>query len=207
MYLPNSSDKDFELPPAGTFLATCYRVIDIGTQETTYQGKPKKQHKIIVGWELPDEKMSDGRPFTIQNRYTWSMSEKAALRKDLESWRGAPFKDSDMGEGGFDIKNIIGVGCLLTIMHTGSNGKTYANITSIGKLMKGMETKPATNPTAYLWINVERWDAQVFGKLSQNMQGTIMKAPEYSQLIQALDSDPHSPPPRDAQDMNDDIPF
>lgn len=209
MQLPQPNERDFELPPAGTHLAVCYRVIDLGTQDSTYQGQAKRQHKIMVGWELPDEKMSDGRPFTIQQRYTWSMSEKAALRRDLESWRGKPFTEADFGENGFDIKNIINVACLLTVMHTGKNGKTYANISSIAKLMKGMESKPPVNPTAYLWINVERWDAEAFSKLSQNLQGTIMKAPEYTELINDLDkSDGPTPPPSDRSDFHDDqIPF
>src|SRR5262245_56409373 len=56
---------DFERAPEGTHLATCYMLADIGTQATTYQGQEKHQKKIIIGWELPHEPMSDGRPFAI----------------------------------------------------------------------------------------------------------------------------------------------
>src|SRR5260221_10547348 len=154
MHLPAPNERDFESPPAGTHLAVCYRVIDLGTQDSSYNGQQKRQHKVLVSWELPDEKMADGRPFTISQRYTWSMSEKAALRRDLESWRGKPFSDADFGDQGFDIRKLLGVGCLLTIVHTAKNGKTYANITSIARLMKGMSTPNSINPHAYLWINV-----------------------------------------------------
>src|SRR6185295_11438565 len=107
MQIPRPNETEFELAPAGTHMAVCYRVIDLGTQSGTYMGKPKSQHKILVSWELPDEKMKDGRPFTIGQRYTWSMSEKATLRKHLEAWRGVPFTDADFGVDGFDVKNII----------------------------------------------------------------------------------------------------
>lgn len=205
MYLPQPNDRDFELPPAGTHKAICYRVIDLGTQDGSYMGQAKRQHKILVSWELPEEPMSDGRPFTIGQRYTWSMSEKAALRGDLESWRGVPFTERDFGADGFDIRNIIGKGCLLTVVHKTKDGKTYANIQSISKLMKGMDIPKAVNEPVYLWLHPDRWSADVFHKLTQGLQGTIMKSPEYK----ALSNGPDEPrgPVYDANDMNDEIPF
>ena len=206
MYVPAPNDKEFELPPAGTHKAICYRVIDLGTQDGSYAGQPKQQHKVLVSWELPEEKMTDGRPFTISQRYTWSMHEKAALRADLESWRGVPFTEKDFGDGGFDIKNIIGKGCLLTIVQETKSGKTYANIKSISKMMKGMDVPTLANPPVYLWLHPERWSADVFHTLSQGIQGTIMKSPEYRKLANGQDD--HRAPVSDAHDeMSEVIPF
>lgn len=201
MYLPPPTGGDFELAPAGTHLAVCYRVIDLGTQTTTFNNQPKQQHKIQVNWELADEKMKDGRPFIVSNRYTWSMSEKATLRKHLESWRGKAFADTDFGPTGFNIKNIIGKGCLLTITHSERDGKHYANIGSVGKLMKGMVTPVITNEAAYLWLNPGLFDQEVFNSLTPNMQGTIMQSPEYQEL---LGGSGNEPPPHDAADFHDD---
>lgn len=209
MHLPPPNDKEFELPPAGTHLAICYRVIDLGTQETNWQGQTKRQHKILVSWELPDEKMSDGRPFTISQRYTWSMSDKAALRKDLESWRGTPFTEKDFGSQGFDIRNIVGKACLLTIVPETKGEKTYANIKAIGKLMKGQQAPTETaNEKAYLWIHHERWDSDVFHKLSDSLKATIMASPEYKEMMNGGQDE--TPPISDAdiRDFHsDDIPF
>lgn len=210
MFVPEPNDKQFELPPAGTHLAQCYRVIDLGTQDGSYNGQPKKQHKIMVSWELPDEKMEDGKPFTISQRYTWSMSERAALRKDLESWRGIPFNEKDFGQGGFDIRNIVGKCCLLNIVHTEKNaqGKQYANIASISRLMKGQQgpEKPS-NDSAYLWLHEERWEPTVFHKLSDNLKTTIAKSPEYQSLVLGHAHD--EMPPVDANEdfHSDPIPF
>ena len=208
MYVPEPNDKQFELPPAGTHLAACYRVVDLGTQDSSYNGQPKRQHKIMLSWEIPDEKMADGRPFTISQRYTWSMSERAALRKDLESWRGLPFAEKDFGQGGFDIKNIVGKCCLLNIVHTEKNreGKQYANIASISRLMKGQQGPDHTaNEKTYLWIHEERWDSTVFNKLSDNLKSVIMKSPEYSAMANGGHDEP---PATDAHDdPNDPIPF
>ena len=206
MYLPPPNETDFELPPAGTHLAVCYRVIDLGTQTGSYMGQPKTQHKVLISWELSDELMKDNRPFTISQRYTWSMSEKATLRKHLESWRGAAFTEADFGPQGFNIKNIIGKGCLLTITHAEKGDKHYANIAAVGKLMKGMQAPPLKNETLYLWLNPGLWSAELFHKLSQNLQGVVMQSPEYRDVTGAHSD--NDPPPHDGNDFHDDsIPF
>lgn len=184
MYLPQPNEGSFELAPAGTHMAVCYRVIDLGTQQTTFNGQAKTAHKILISWELPDEKMEDGRPFTVSNRYTWSMSEKATLRKHLESWRGVPFQERDFGPQGFNIKNILGKACLLTITHTESGDRQYANIAAVSKLMRGMQPPQPTNPLTYLWLHRDYWSEEVFHTLGHGLQGVIMKAPEYKALYE-----------------------
>lgn len=206
MYVPAPNDTQFALPPAGTHLATCYRVIDLGTQNTTYKGQQKQQHKVLLSWELPDEKMEDGRPFTISQRYTWSMSEKASLRKDLESWRGVPFAEKDFGEGGFDIKNVVGKSCLLNIVHESKGEKTYANIASVSKLMKGQQAPAETaNEQAYLWLHESRWSPEAFHKLSDGLKTAIIASPEYKALVNGYHDEP--PPVDSPDDFAQDIPF
>lgn len=217
---PNTGGGDFEPPPAGTHKAVCFRVIDLGTQQTNYQGQTKTQRKIMLSWELPDERMPahgdfGEQPFTIHQRYTFSSHEKAVLRQHLESWRGAPFKDSDFGEGGFDIKNVLGKGCLLSIVHELKDGKTYANLKGVAKLPKGMTTTAPENHAIYFSLDAKPFDRDTFEKLSENLRGTIMKSPEYHDAIRpANESRSSEPPPvMDEQayggrpDPDDAIPF
>lgn len=182
MLLPRPNEKEFETAPAGTFAARCYRFVDLGTQPKEYMGTTSYKRMIGLSWELPDELMKDGRPFSIYQKYVWSMSEKATLRKHLESWRGQKFQDSDFGEGGFDTKKLIGVPCMLSIVHAAKGDKTYANISSVSKVMKGYEVAPAVNETLY--FSLDGFDQSVFDKLSQGMRETIMRSPEYVQIKQ-----------------------
>lgn len=213
MYLPVPSGGDFELAPAGTHLAVCYRIIDLGTQKSTYLGKEKDAHKIMLSWELPEESMKDGRPFTISQRYTWSMNEKANLRKHLEAWRGLKFTDKDFGTAGFNIQKVLGVGCLLTVAHSEEGEKQFANITGVSKLMKGMATPKPTNELAYLWLSPDLWEPSTFHKLGHSLQATIMKSPEYAKVTGGVD-DSEMPPPDDGAPPHDgrvqeleDLPF
>lgn len=186
MHLPKpTGNADFAPPPAGTFPGICYRILDLGTQDTTFQGENKEQHKIMLSWEIRDDEavMTDGRPMTIHQRYTWSMHEKALLRKHLESWRGKKFVESDFGEGGFDVRKLLGVSCMLAIVHAESGGKTFANIAAISKLPKSMNAGQLHNATMFLWLSREGFDQVEFEKLSDGIKTTIKKSPEYHDMM------------------------
>lgn len=131
----NSDGKVFDPAPAGVHQGVCVDVIDLGILDVTWQGKTKKQHKINVAWQIAENR-DDGKPFLVFKRYTLSLSEKATLRKDLESWRGKAFtRDEELG---FDVESVIGANCLLNIQHNVQGDKTYANVVSIMPLVKGM---------------------------------------------------------------------
>lgn len=208
MYLPPNNGSDFVLTPSGTHLAICYRVIDLGTQRGEYMGKEKIQRKVLISWEIPDEQMSDGRPFTIGQRFTWSMSEKATLRHVLESWRGKAFSEEDFGDNGFDIKNILGVGCMLNVVHAKKGDKTYANIATVARLPKGMVAPPQTNKTQYVWLSREEFDRPTFDELSDALKGVIIQSPEYRQLSERerISDEPPMPSPDD-YGASENIPF
>lgn len=130
--------------PAGQHAAICVDVVDLGMLEVAWSGKKKTQHKIRIIWQI-DELRDDGKPFEVSRRYTNSLHEKAALRKDLESWRGRAFTEEELN--GFDVETVIGGPCLLNVIHSPreGGGQPYANITTIMKLPKSMTGPRATD--------------------------------------------------------------
>lgn len=196
---------DFELAPAGTHKAVCIQVIDLGTQERSpYQGKERKPtRRVRIAWELADELDSEGRRFIVGQSYNFSMNERAALRQDLESWRGVPFQDSDFGPGGFDLKNLLGVNCLLGVVHNEHNERTYANLKTISKMMKGVEPAQAVSPL--FLFTLDQFNDQEFEQVPEWLRETIKKSPEYAEATGG-----QAPPP--ANDLNgyeldDEVPF
>lgn len=194
MKLPKSENKDFELVPAGNHLAVCFQVIDLGTQTVEWQGVSKQQRKVRIGWELPGELMADGRPFMISNRYTFSTYERAKLRQHLESWRGKPFEDSDFGDDGFEVKNLIGCGCMLNVIHNKSGDRTYANIQSIAQMPKGQKVGELVNEPVY--FSLEEPDAGIWDSLPDWLQEVIGRSPEYQALVK---QEQPAPPSDDSQ--------
>lgn len=184
MHIPKPTEGgDFELPPAGgPYMATCYRFLDLGTQHS--EAYNKTAHKVLIGWELIDEQDSQGRPFLIAKRYTWSMHEKAALRKDLEAWRGRPFIEADFGPGGFTTKRLLGQGCQIMIEHSPSQtgDRTYANIAAIMALPKGATAQRTVTPHEYLTLDASEFDLAVFAALGDGLRKVIENSPEYRML-------------------------
>lgn len=134
--IAKASGANFIPAPSGAHQGVCVDVVDLGMLEVSFGGKKKTQHKIRVVWQI-EEVMADDRPFMVQKRYTLSLHGKAVLRKDLESWRGRQFTDSELE--GFDVETVIGVPCLLNVIQEKKDGTTYANVTSIMRLPKGMQ--------------------------------------------------------------------
>ncbi len=131
-----ASASNFVPAPSGSWAAVCCDIVDLGELEVSFGGKKKKQHKINIIWQL-GELRNDGKPYIVRKRYTLSLHEKSSLRKDLESWRGRKFSDEELK--GFDLEKLLSVPCFLNVIQEEKEGGTYANVTAIMKLPKGME--------------------------------------------------------------------
>jgi hypothetical protein len=123
---------DFENHPEGQYRAVCLDVVDLGMVENKQYGKT--QHKIALVFHS-EAKMKDGRPFEVWERFTATLDERGRLRPFLQSWRGRAFTEAELA--GFDLEKLIGVNAYLQIIHNHSNGKTYANVSTIMLPPKG----------------------------------------------------------------------
>lgn len=149
--MAKDSGGDFEPLAAGSYVARCVSVVDIGVQETGFGPK----EKIYIGFEVPSERVQwkddNGEhegPAFIGSRYTLSISDKSILGQHLTSWRGVPFTEEE--RQGFDITNVLGAPCLINVVHEHKGSKTYANIQTIMRLPAGMQCPPAeTELVAY----------------------------------------------------------
>jgi len=188
---------DFELVPEGMHIARCYRVIDCGTQ---YSEKwSNSSHKILIGWEFPEETMSDGRPFAVNKKYTCSLNKKASLRRDLESWRGKKFTDQEAE--GFDVSKLLNAPCYINVVHEKSGENTYANVAAITPLPRGITCPPAVNPLVILDLDPAKFDEKVFEGLSDNLKEQIRATPEHKNI--QLGGGAEDAPPYD----DDSVPF
>jgi hypothetical protein len=143
MAITATAGAKFEVCPAGSFAAVCCDVVDMGIVKTNYSGKEKKQHKIRIGWQV-SELREDSKPFIVWKRYTLSLHEKSALRKDLEPWRGRPFTEEELQ--GWDVESVLQAPCLVSVVQNAVSGTVYANVSAIIRMPKGM-VAPALDPS------------------------------------------------------------
>lgn len=177
-----SDNREFKLPPAGTHVARCVQVVDLGTQRGEWQGKPKETHKVRLAWELPTEKDTfrpevGPEPFVIGKEFTVSLDEKASLRKTLEAWRGRPFTEEELG--GFNIAKLLGVPAMLNIQHVEKNGKTFANISAVMALPKSTVVDPQINKSLHFELEMGR-DSQQFKALPEWLQKKVGECVEWA---------------------------
>jgi len=194
--------EDFPIIPAGTHQGVFVWVVDLGTQYSEYYDK--ESQKIILTVEIPSERIIiDGKemPRVLSRTYTNSLHEKAVLRQDLEAVRGIAFTDEQLA--GFDVKNVIGANCLVTVVHAERDGKTYANIKGMAALMKGMAKLEPETPT--IVYDIDEDGSNISQDLPDWIKNMIKKSKEFKKMVAPPDDangnsdyDPNHP---------DDIPF
>lgn len=180
--MPIAKEKggaDFQPVPAGSHIARCFAVISLGTQPSD-NPQFMDSFKCQVNFEIPGETIEingEKKPMVIQKEYTVSLSQKATLRKELESWRGKPFTAEELK--GFDVAKLVGVPCMLSIIHqTNGKGKTYAKIAGISGLPKGVTCPPQYHKSVVYEVEDNRND--VFNALPQWVKSKIEKCREWT---------------------------
>jgi hypothetical protein len=182
------ASDDFKLVPEGTHLARSYLMVDIGLQETAYGDK----EKVVLGWEIPEQLTDDGRPLIIYSTYTNSMHEKSNLRRDIESWRGRKLTDDE--SKAFDLRNVLGHPCQLSIVHNENNGRMYANVQAVTGIPKGLPVVEAVNDVICFDLD-DDGDVSVLPEWLQRKVSDRKSLAEAAESVEAV------------EEFNDDIPF
>jgi hypothetical protein len=122
----------YSAAPEGLHSACCCDVVDLGIVAGAYGSK----RKVRIVWQLDLLDETHGRRFDVARVYTLSLHERAALRKDLESWRGKRFTEQELD--GFDLEKLLGAPAQVAITHSvADDGMIYANVSTVVPPVKG----------------------------------------------------------------------
>jgi hypothetical protein len=184
--LARNNSKPVELIPAGNYLARCYQMIEVGTITESVMGKNVTHPKVRIGWELPTElkvfsQERGEQPLVISQEYTLSMNEKSSLRKMLASWRGKEFTEDEAKS--FDITKLLGVGCMLNIIHKPKKSDPtsfYQTIAGITGVPKGMKVPAAINKLFVL--SYDDFDEALFDSLPDFIKNVMRTSEEFKEL-------------------------
>lgn len=208
LVVENSGGSSFAPVPAGMHLARLYRIIDLGTQRSEYQGQVKFLHKVKFVWEVHGEDddgkplvTDKGEPMAITKDYTLSWGEKANLRSDLESWRGKPFTAEEQKR--FDLKNVLDQWCMINVQHKPRpKGGVFANVVQVTPVPKAVKQSglPKGHNRANIFI-ISNPDMELFETFSDYLKEQIQSSPEWKSE--------HSTKKPDSgfDDFPDDVPF
>lgn len=185
--------QERELLKAGTHAAYLYRVIYLGTQKKTFEGKEVQQQKIWIDFELPkevveyeDKETKEKKTFvrSVGAEYTLSLSEKGKLLPLIQGWLGRSLTAEELQ--GFDICTLLGKPAFVTVAHqTSKSGATFANIASVAPVMDGYTMPaPVNTPTE---IGKEQWHGDLFASLPEFLRKKIEESNEW-QMIQKVEA-------------------
>jgi hypothetical protein len=187
MFVEDTGGSAFKPVPAGNHLARCFRIVDLGTQKSSFEGQEKNLHKIKVYFEVhgDDENglamiTAKNEPMTISKDYTLSWGEMATLRKDLQTWRGKPFSEEERKR--FDLKNILGVFGMVNVVHKPkkSGSGVYANISSITPVPNAMKSLLPTGFNKCDMFQIDEPDMEMFNAFPPFLQVLIAASPEWN---------------------------
>ena len=211
----DSGGGSFTPVSPGMHLARCYRIVDMGTQKSEFQGQVKHLQKVMLQFEVHGEDDSGkplvtakGEPMSISKNFTLSLAEKATMRKDLQAWRGRDFTPEELR--GFELKNVLGVWAMITASKAlGNNGKEYTNIVSINPVPVAI--KKAGMPEGFnklAMFVISNPDMELFETFGNGLKEKITSSPEWRARSPAPGTQPAPDRPSSGfDDMDDDIPF
>lgn len=173
MEVPQPSTGEFTPIPAGTHPARIAAVLDVGHQPETRKDDKTgavsnvEVRKIVLVYELV-KKGPDGKPFTIADRYTWSMHEKASFFKMVCNITGQKFAAGQK----FNPVSLIGKPVMVSVIHKDGKeqGKVHANVGGVSSYPDGFPD-PTTTYESVFWSVKEgtpfpdrAWFPFVYGK-------------------------------------------
>jgi len=201
--------SDFEPVPAGTHIARCVSVVDLGFQETPWGSK----EKVYIGFEVPsvrvawtkDDKDHEG-PALIGSTYTNSVHEKSVLGQHLVNWRGRAFTEEE--KEGFDLFTILNVPCMISVTHNTKGEKTYANVSAVMGLPPGTFAAERETDLMQYTPNDPKFAGNL-GKLPEWMQKKCAEGHKMAENPNEYQAPPPpgGPPSATNTDFDDDIPF
>ena len=215
--IAKEGESNFTPVPPGMHLARCYRVVDLGTQQSEYLGTIKHLPKVMLQFEVHGEDeagkpivTAKNEPMTISKNFTLSLAEKATLRKDLQTWRGREFTPEELR--GFELKNVLGAWAMISVIKTtGNNGKEYTNIAAIMQVPP--QVKKAGLPEGHNKLgifSIEEPDMEMFGTFSDGLKAKIEGSPEWKARAgqrYAKEQNDSANSGSGFDDLDDDIPF
>lgn len=158
--------------------AVCTMVVDIGQQANPVS--QRIENKVIFAFDIPSELVErDGKkiPRQLSRWFTYSASDRGALKPALASWLGkSSMTEAEMLD--LELFDFVGMGARL-LVGTNDNGKN--RIENIKPLKRGAPTPQTPTPILTYDIDEDGFDSDKFRALPEWVREVIQKSEQYQQ--------------------------
>lgn len=206
--------KAVRLPEPQTTPCRCFGVVDLGTVDNTFPGKPaKKDRKLAIMWELPkltavfsDEKGE--QPFMIMQEMKFSTHVDSNFSKLISAWRNKPLSAEEQKI--FDPTQMVNKIGLISFQHKRkvkyrtsqlrpdeiTNENTSLVLNSLGPLpteMKANMVPMINEPIVWDWDAItekgEPFNKEKFQKVFKFLREKIYTSDEFKACRDAVNID------------------
>ena len=160
--------------PEGTHVGTLVQIIDLGEQLNLFsEVEGATQRKLYLTFEIPSEKLDDGRPMVIGKELTASFHSKSRLRPIVESLLGRTLKEGDLADATQTLKSTLGKSAFVEVEQVATQkGGKFSKIKNIMKLSKGLSVESPYNDLLFFDLDGENAE-QALESLPRFIQNKI----------------------------------
>lgn len=192
MHAPQQDTKKkrdgYEIVDEGPQEFLCIGVIQLGTHDEEFKGKPKTQPKIMIIWEKCDLKQlvyeddTEPRSFIKYDEISYYTNTKSRLFKIAKAIFGKEAKDDDITANKVNFLSMLGRRAYLTIEHKETEkGGVYPKITGYSICKKAADEDFISDGNQYGWYlddKGENFMHPAFANLPKWIREKIMESHE-----------------------------
>jgi len=210
--------KAVRLPEPQTTSCRCFGVVDLGTVDNTFPGKPpQRDRKLIIMWELPKltavfSEEKGEQPFMLMKEFKFSTHVDSNFSKLISAWRNKPLTEEE--KRSFDPTQMINKIGLASFQHKRkakynsaeipldqiTNENTSLVLNSIGPLpaeMKASMVPMVNEPIVWDWDEItekgQPFDKEKFSKVFKFLRTKIYTSDEFQACPTAVNVDSDQP--------------
>lgn len=144
----SSDGYEYVLCPPDNYPGTIVGIYDIGHQHVKLKdGTEQDVRKIVVVFELSEKRPTDGKPFILLERYTWSMRDNSNFYALVKNVTGSTFRDGET----FNPLSLMGTHVMVGVTNTQAGERTYHNVGSVGRFPKSFPAPPEPVTKLIAW--------------------------------------------------------
>lgn len=162
MHAPEQETKkrreSYEIVEEGPQEFLCIGVIQLGTHDEEFEGRPKTLPKIMIIWEKCDLKQlvyeddTEERSFIIYDEISYYTNTKAKLFKIAKAIFGKDTKDDDIINNKVNFLSMLGRRAYLNIEHKETKkGTMYPKVTAYAVCKKAADEDFISDGNQYGW--------------------------------------------------------
>lgn len=157
---------------AGNYPAVLVALVDLGIQESDFQGNVSFRREIFLAWEIPGLAGEDRLPVVLGKSFAAVINSKSNLGK----WLANLSTTGQVPTEGIDLTQLLGKPCLLQVAaetkKTDNGERTYNRLVTVSRLVKGMPIPKGIRQPVLVNLrdDVPDWLPRSYGRLLKDIR-------------------------------------